>query len=227
MKRTTWNCFWAFIPLSYRISMFVMAGLMLLGGFVLYHYMEFVAIMVAAPIIIVAIGFIDYQAFSGINSVKNKTMEFIRTSNYGPRLLRNAFLIDIISKNIIFLLGFGGMITFGLIEQINIVAVLDIMLITAFLTNLMLITTRRMENSIMTHLLILYAFVIVAFILIFFYSVLISGIKDTAVRRLGDIIVTGVSAMLTVLTEWLLFRDCNKCFARGYSDNQEGRKDKT
>ena len=143
MKRTLWKCTGAFTPMSYRIAVIIGMILTSVVGFVLSDYMGLASALVVAPIALVIIVFVDYFAFSGISTRREKCMELMKSSLYGREIIGKALKADTILKIVTVLLCFAGCIIGCFMGGVGIMFVLAVMFTTMAITVLVLIFTRR------------------------------------------------------------------------------------
>ena len=221
----------AFTPLGYRIATVIGMAVTSCMGFFLTKYMGIATALVIAPMALAIITFIDYFAFSGISTRKEKCMEIMKSSVYGTEIVSKALKTDIILKFITMVLCFAGTLIGCIMYEAGVIFVLAVMVTTMAVTELALIITRRKGLSIAVHTMVIYLMVTVEEgALIALFLGLASEVDEEKTGTLfsnmiGPAVVIGMIA-LTVLFGILLYRDCVKGYESSFSDNSETGEEK-
>lgn len=217
----------AFTPVSYRIATVIGMVFTSAAGFFLTKYMGLSTALVVAPLSMVVIALIDYFAFSGISTRKEKCMELMKSSFYGTEILCKAMKLDIILKMITMVLCFMGSFIGCILYEAGILLVLSALFATMAVTALTLIFTRRKGLSIVVHTMIIYFMsMVLNGVLLALLLSMVEGITDvtqsdtTFTNVVVPLIIVGLAA-LAVLFGILLYRDCVKGYESGFCDNSE------
>jgi hypothetical protein len=226
MKRTYWKCTGAFTPVSYRVA--VIAGMILIAGigFVLAYFMGLASALMVGPMVMTVIILIDYLAFSGISTRREKCMEIMKSSVYGKEIIDKALKTDIVIKLATMLLCFSGCLIGCIVTGAGVMFVLVVMLTAMVFTELALIFTRRKGLSIAMQTMIIYFMVTLleGAMVALLYAVLAAAEKETAGTEPVTIVVWLITvgmAALTVIMGIVLHRDCVKGYESGFFDNSE------
>ena len=216
----------AFTPLGYRIATLIGMAITSGLGFFLTKYMGLATALVVAPMALAIITFIDYFAFSGISTRKEKCMEIMKSSVYGSEVVSKALKTDVILKLITMVLCFAGTLIGCIMYEAGVLFVLAVMVTTMAVTELALIITRRKGLSIAVHSMVIYIMVtveegaMIALFLGFASSVDEEAADSMFANIVGPAVLIGMIA-LTVLLGIILFKDCVKGYMSGFCDDSE------
>ncbi|MBO7634787.1 MAG: hypothetical protein J6S72_10505 [Lachnospiraceae bacterium] len=226
MNRTLWKCTGAFTPMSYRIAVIIGMILTSVIGFILSDYMGLASALVVAPIALVIIVFVDYFAFSGISTRREKCMELMKSSLYGREIIGKALKADTILKIVTVLLCFAGCIIGCFMGGVGIMFVLAVMFTTMAITVLVLIFTRRKGLNTAVQMMLTYLGVTLldGVMLGLLFATINATEEETAGMNAIDIAILSITlgmAALTILLGFLLYRDCIKGYESGFLDRSE------
>ena len=214
----------AFTSPIYRILNLIGAILFMIVGFLSNVYIgSFGAVLIAGtvPVIIV---FLDYFAFAGTSTRKQKTMNFMKSSFKGIELFKSAVKTDIYLKEICLLFGFLGYLLAEIINSSEPQFLFDaFLLVLVYLplseitTRVTLIIARRMAVSILTQMAVCYLCSMLMTMLMFLYSFLMP-------EQLGDyyftlIIISITMEAISILCAVLLYKDCIKGYESSFIDS--------
>ena len=215
----------AFTPFSYKaaavIGMAAAAGL----GLFLFKYMGLATALVVSPTALIVITFIDYFAFSGISTRREKCMEMMKSSVYGSEIIGKTLKTDIRIKIVTLLLSFSGCIAGTFIYESGLLFILAVMAATAAVTGLTVIFSRRKGLSLMVHTMIIYIAtnMLEGVLLILLLCLTATGRNEDVPVPAGWVtaLVGAVLALIAVLIGWLMYRDSVKGYESGFCDNSE------
>lgn len=215
--------YFAFTALSYRILHVVTVLAFLVIGFLADVYFGNVgAVLLSASIPLVLV-FIDYFAFAGTSSRKQKNMQFLKSSCKGLGFFRSALKTDLLLKHFCLLFGYLGFILAEVIYFTDSEAFIDSLLvlliyvpISELTLNITLILSRRIALSMVIQIAVCYICSMISTILLFMYSFLLpEHISDfTLVIIISFIIIQTISIIVAIV----LYKDCVKGYISSFSD---------
>ena len=220
MKKTPYL---AFTSLSYRILHIVITLGFFVAGFLANVYIGPIGVVILSagyPLVLV---FLDYFAFSGASSRKQKSMHFIKSSYKGLSFFKSAVKTDLWIKHGCILLGHLGYILAELIYYTDSEEFLEAILllliffpISGLTTNITLIISRRIALTLMVHVTVCYICSMISTVLLVTYSFLMpEHMSDhTAVMLAAFVIIETISIIVAVI----LYKDCIKGYTAGFSD---------
>ena len=213
----------AFTALSYRVLHVMTVLVFLVVGFVANLYFGSVAAVLLSASIPLVLVFIDYFAFAGTSSRKQKNMQFLKSSCKGLEFFRSALKTDLLLKHFCLLFGYLGYILAEVIYFTDGEAFLNSLLvlliyvpISELTLNITLILSRRIALSMVIQITVCYICSMVSTILLLVYSFLIpEQISDfTLVIIISFIIIQTISIIMAVI----LYKDCVKGYVSSFSD---------
>ena len=221
MKKTPYL---AFTSLGYRIlHCIITLGFMVLG-FLADVYMGSVGVVIISAGMPLVLVFLDYFAFSGTSSRKQKSMQFIKSSYKGLNLFKTAVKTDLWIKQGCIVLAYLGYILAEIIYYIDSETFFDSLLllliylpISGLTTNLTLIISRRIALTIAVQIAVCYICSMFSTILLVIYSFLIpEHISNFAVAAIiSFVIIEAISIVVGII----LYKDCVKGYTSSFSDN--------
>ena len=173
-------------------------------------------------IYLMLLSIIDYFCFGGLGVKGSHLMEFVRSSPYGNRFIRNAILAQSIFHIVLVLL-----VSVGNLEIVNLlvgghngltllVSGLAMAFAAITLLAVSLLVTRKLARSWAEHIGWSYMIMVVGMILL----LPIIFLLGSSVALVIDIVVMAVEFVLAVLFETLLISSGKKSFLRGYRDKE-------
>ena len=213
----------AFTALSYRVLHVISALGFMVIGFLANVYIGTIGTVLlsaASPLVLV---FIDYFAFSGVSSRKQKNMQFLKSSCKGLKFFSAAVKTDLWVKHFCLFVGYIGFILAEVIYFINGEEFLDSLLvlliyipISELTMNITLILSRRIALSMVVQIGVCYICSMISTILLFLYSFLIpEHLSDYTVVIIVSFIIIQV---LSIIMAIVLYKDCIKGYISSFSD---------
>lgn len=220
MKKTPYL---AFTSLSYRILHIVITLGFFVAGFLANVYIGPIGVVILSagyPLLLV---FLDYFAFSGASSRKQKSMHFIKSSYKGLGFFKSAVKTDLWIKHGCILLGHLGYILAELIYYTDSEEFLEAILllliffpISGLTTNITLIISRRIALTMAVQIAVCYICSMLSTILLLMYSFLMpEHISDYTVAAIVSFVIIEA---LSIIVGVILYKDCVKGYASSFSD---------
>ncbi len=230
-KISSWKCFMAFVPMSYKILMCIGTVLVSILGFVLSYVLGPLGAAAVSSAVMVIIIILDYIPFSGISIKHQKRMEIFKSSLYGSfimkRVLKTDLFVKAASAFIIMLSAVVGVLINGDASLL----LLPLMYYFVFMaaTGFFLILTRRKGLSMLAQVLFCYlasnvgAFVVM--ILIFGQEIIDNALESTAFPgTILTVTLIVIFAALTFLSGKLVYNDSVNGFESGFSDGADTKQ---
>lgn len=221
MKKSPYK---AFTSPIYRMLNVIGAILFMIVGFLSNVYIgSFGAVMITGTVPVILV-FLDYFAFAGTSTRKQRSMNFMKSSFKGLELFKSAVKTDIYLKEICLLFAFFGYILAEIIRFSEPQFLFDaFLLVLVYLPlseitmRLTLIIARRMAVSILTQMAVCYICSMIMTILMVIYSFLMP-------EQLGDyyltlIIISIIMEAISILCAVLLYKDCIKGYESSFIDS--------
>lgn len=219
MKRSALKCYWAFVPLAYKVGM-ILSALVICGVGILFYYgLGLGSVIILGPLFLFLVGLVDYVAFSGVFSKKIKAMDFMKSSVYGPELVKKTLITDMIVKTLIFFIGCAGIGIVAVIDGTFWLVMAEVFLLYMAAAFYTLIFTRKYGTSIQMQILILYLGIHLASGLMALYMFITVGAPEIGMSAaLYRILSMVVILAFAVSGGYLLCKDGTAGFKNGYKD---------
>lgn len=219
MKRAAYI---AFCPPIYRTSNYLCIILFMILGFLASYHMGNAGITFVASGIPLVLVFLDYFAFSGTSTRKQKIMCYIKTSFKGKELYKNALITDLYVKEICILSGFFGFVLKEVIVfdaesfRNTLMCILIFLPISELTLRISLLISRRLSLAMGLHLAICYLSSMITLILLLVYSFLIP--ENISEFALIVIVLFAVLEAVSILIAIIVYRDGIKGYESGFYD---------
>ena len=213
----------AFTAPSYRVlNILATLGLILIG-FLADVYIGTVGIVMLSTFGPVVLVFLDYFAFSGASTRRQRTMNYMKSSFKGEAFFRSALKTDIFLKEICLLFSFLGYIIAEVIyftdadSFVNGILVLLIYLPVSEITMCVtLIISRKIALSVIIQTAVCYFCSMISTFLLMFYSFIVP--EQLAEYTLTFVIMFFLLEAIHILCAVLLYRDCVKGYTSSFTD---------
>ena len=213
----------AFTSLGYRILHLITTLGFIMIGFLADVYIGSIGVVMISAGIPLILVFLDYFAFSGASSRKQKSMQFVKSSCKGFNFFKSALKTDIWVKQGCIVLGYLGYILAELIYFTDSEAFFDSFLllliylpISGLTTNITLIISRRIALTMAVQIAVCYICSMLSTILLLMYSFLMpEHISDYTVPAIVSFVIIEA---LSIIVGVILYKDCVKGYASSFSD---------
>ena len=220
MKKSPYRAFTSF---SYRLMCILAAAAFLTGSFFASVYIGKIAAILISTFMPIIFVFLDFFAFSGTSSRKQRSMNFVKSSHKGGMLFKSAVKTDTILKNIYLLSGYLGYIIAELVYFTDLDTFADsLLMILIYLpmsqitTMLALLISRRISLTLITQTAACYICSMVSTFLFFIYSfILPDELTDIALFIIISFVVLEVIAIALAV---VVYRDCAKGYDSSFID---------
>ena len=220
MKKTAYLAFTSF---SYRLFCLLMTVAFLVGSLLANVYVGKIAAILLATLMPVMYVFLDFFAFSGTSSRKQRTMNFIKSSYHGTAFFRSALKTDIILKNLFLLSGYLGLIIAEIIYYTDFKSFEESMLmilvylpITQITTMLTLFISRRLSLTLLAQVSVCYLCSMVSTLLFVIYSFLLPEEMNSVATFV--IITFVVLEIIAITLAVVVYKDCAKGYDSSFAD---------
>ncbi|MBR6475884.1 MAG: hypothetical protein IKS98_10585 [Lachnospiraceae bacterium] len=220
MKKTAYLAFTSF---SYRLLCLLMTVVFMVGSFLANIYVGKIAAILLATLMPVMYVFLDFFAFSGTSSRKQRTMNFIKSSYKGTAFFRSALKTDTILKNIFLLSGFLGFIIAELVYytdfdsfEESMLMILVYLPISQITTMLSLIASRRMSLTLLAQTSVCYLCSMTSTLLFIIYSFLLPEEMNSVATFV--IIAFVVLELIAIALAVVVYKDCVKGYDSSFVD---------
>ena len=220
MKKTAYLAFTSF---SYRLLCLLMTVVFMVGSFLANIYVGKIAAILLATLMPVMYVFLDFFAFSGTSSRKQRTMNFLKSSYHGTAFFRSALKTDIILKNLFLLSGYLGFIIAEIIYYTDFIYFEESMLmilvylpITQITTMLTLFISRRLSLTLLAQVSVCYLCSMVSTLLFVIYSFLLPEEMNSVATFV--IITFVVLEIIAITLAVVVYKDCAKGYDSSFAD---------
>lgn len=220
MKKTAYMAFTSF---NYRLLCLLMTVVFMVGSFLANVYVGKIAAILLATLMPVMYVFLDFFAFSGTSSRKQRTMNFIKSSYHGTAFFRSALKTDIILKNLFLLSGYLGFIIAEIIYYTDFKSFEESMLmilvylpITQITTMLTLFISRRLSLTLLAQVSVCYLCSMVSTLLFVIYSFLLPEEMNSVATFV--IITFVVLEIIAITLAVVVYKDCAKGYDSSFAD---------
>ena len=220
MKKTAYTAFTSF---SYRLLCILATAAFLVGSYLANVYIGKIAAILISTLMPVMYVFLDFFAFSGTSSRKQRSMNFVKSSHRGGKLFKSALKTDIFLKNIYLLSGYLGFIIAELVYFTDPDTFADSLLMTLIYlpmsqitTMLALLISRRISLTLLTQTAACYLCSMTSTLLFVLYGfILPDEINNYAVFIIISFVVLEAVAVLLAVA---VYRDCAKGYDSSFTD---------
>ena len=217
------SAYMAFTSFNYRLFCVLAATLFLVGSFFANVYVGKIAAILIATVMPVMYVFLDFFAFSGTSSRKQRTMNFLKSSYKGTAFFRSALKTDTILKNIFLLSGFLGFIIAELVYytdfdsfEESMLMILVYLPISQITTMLSLIASRRMSLTLLAQTSVCYLCSMTSTLLFIIYSFLLPEEMNSVATFV--IIAFVVLELIAIALAVVVYKDCVKGYDSSFVD---------
>ena len=213
----------AFTTLGYRLLNILTTVLFVVIGFLADVYIGSIGVVILSAGVPLVLVFLDYFAFSGASTRKQKSMSFIKSSCKGFEFFKSTVKTDLIIKHICLLFCYIGFVLAEIIYYTDSEALINSLMllliympISALTMNITLIISRRISLSMVIQTTVCYICSMISTILLLIYSAIIPENMDDFM--LPVIISFFVLGTISIVLAYVLYKDCLKGYTSSFVD---------